>query len=146
MNDAYYYNKIGNDLLSKKSYDEALLMYLKAISINSKEPMFYHNAGVCLMLKGESERAISLFEHAIKIGINLDETKYYLIKILFELERYEKVVNSSLPEKNFKIDAMILKAKAALRINKNEDVKKILNELEILGYTSQETELIQKMI
>ena len=146
MNDAYYYNKIGNDLLSKKSYDEALLMYLKAISINSKEPMFYHNAGVCLMLKGESERAISLFEHAVKSGIILDETRYYLIKILFELKHYEKVINTTLPEKNFKIDAMILKAKAALRINKKEDVKKILNELESLGYTSQETELIQKMI
>ena len=51
---------MANKYLESGEYEKALSFFLKAISLNSENSVLYHNAGVCLMLMNEYERAGSL--------------------------------------------------------------------------------------
>ena len=147
-NNPYYFNEKANELMEKKEYEKALEFYTKAISLNSEEAIFFHNTGVCLISSGEYLRAISLFEKALELKISLEETKYYLILCLYESRKYEEIFNYEVPEENvnLKIESYILLVKSAVKIKNHKLSKLYLNKLNLMGFNSQELELISKMI
>jgi len=144
---SYYYNNLGNSFMDIGKYEEALENYMKAISVKNDEAIFYHNSGVCLMLMEEYNRAKSLFKKALELSINMDETKYYYIKCIFETNDSENLENIDFPDdKGYLIESLVMISKMSMRNGKKEIAKKCLNMLKILGYSSQETDLIEKMI
>lgn len=144
---AYYYNQKANTMLEKGSYLNAASYYKKAISLLPEEPMFYHNIGVCFMLSEDYKEASIFLETALEKGIDLDETKLYLALTLYEIKKYANILSLKEPQdRQNEVNFLIIKSKAALKSGYNEEAKKIVNHLRMLGYDSQELELIDKMI
>lgn len=145
--DAYYLNQKANDLLESENYKEAIEYYLKAIEFLPDEPIFYHNMGVCFMMKKDYFNASKVLQEAINKNIGLDETIIYLANSLYELEDYRGVLSLSEP-KGYKerLDILILKAKSAMKVNNKDLALQIIKMLKVSGYESQELDLIEKMV
>lgn len=141
-------NKIGTEMMNKENYNKALEYFLKSISIDPINPVYYHNAGVCLMIEKENERAITLFKEAINKGITIDETIYYLSNLLYETKKFEELINLEINIKNsnYIYEISINKAKSLITIGNIEKAKKIINQLKINGFSTQELDLIENMI
>lgn len=146
--EALKFNKIGTELMNKKNYEKALEYFLKSISIDQKNPVYYHNAGVCLMIEEEKERAISLFKEAINKKINLDETTYYLSKLLYETKKFDELINLKVNIKNtsYIYEISIYKVKSLITYGRIDEALKIINHLKINGFSTQELDLLNNMV
>jgi Tfp pilus assembly protein PilF len=146
-NKAREYNNMGNLFMQKKDYNQALDFYLKAISLYDEESVFYHNAGVCLLILEEKQRAITLLKRAFEKGTKIDETELYLVSALYEIENYSDVLSFKEKRNNkYYIDINMLKLKSAIKLSKIQQAKKIINTLKMAGFNSQELELIENML
>jgi tetratricopeptide (TPR) repeat protein len=146
--EALKYNKIGTNLMNKENYDKALEFFLKSISLDPQNPVYYHNAGVCLMIEEEKERAISLFKEALNKKIDIDETTFYLSKLLYETKKFEDLINLNVNIKNseYIYEISINKAKSLITFGRIEEALKIINQLRLSGFTTQELDLLDNMI
>jgi Tfp pilus assembly protein PilF len=144
--EAFFINKKGNDLIESGQYEKALTYYLKAIEIMPEEPIFYHNLGVCLLLNNDYENAAKYFKSCIEKGLNLDETYLYLAQSLYESSNYTELITINEPKsEQLRYHVLLLKSKSALKINNKQLAKKYLDSIKIMGYDSQEINLIEKM-
>lgn len=146
--EALKYNKIGTSLMNKENYDKALEFFLKSISLDPQNPVYYHNAGVCLMIEEEKERAISLFKEALNKKIDIDETTFYLSKLLYETKKFEDLINLNVNIKNseYIYEISINKAKSLITFGRVEEALKIINQLRMNGFNTQELDLLDNMI
>jgi len=147
-NEALKFNKIGTELMNEKKYEKALEYFLKSISVDPDNPVYYHNAGVCLMIEEERERAISLFKEAIRRNIEIEESVYYLSKLLYETKKFEELINLKINIKNssYLYEISIDKAKSLITYGRADEALKIINQLKINGFATQELDLLYNMI
>lgn len=145
QNKSNYYLKIGNKYLSLNNIELAIKNYLLALNEDSNNPLIYHNLGVSYLIKSEFISAIENFKKAIELGFKSDETLYYYLKALFDAEMYEECLKIDTTEKFF-IDMNMIKLKAAMKLNKIKLAKQLLNTLKMSGFSSQEINLIEKII
>lgn len=144
---AYYYNQKANEMLVSGNYIDATEYYKKALSHMPEEVIFYHNIGVGYMLREDYLKALTFFEIAVEKGLELDEIKLYIALSLYKTRQYTKILKSLEPEENKnKIDFLIIKSKAALKVGNFQVARETVNQLKINGFDSQELELIEKMI
>ena len=146
-NEAFYINKSGNDLIETGQYEKALNYYLRAIEIMPEEPIFYHNLGVCLLLNSDYKNASKYFKLGIEKGLSLDETYLYLAESLYESNNYDELITIKEPEsEQMRYHVLLIKSKSALKTNNKQLAKKYLDSIKIMGYDSQEINLIEKMV
>ncbi len=62
------HNNLGNAIVEKKRYEEAILHFREAIRINPGYPDAYNNLGVVLYRRGEFGRAGEFFQRAMEIN------------------------------------------------------------------------------
>ena len=146
--EALKYNKIGTNLMNKENYSKALEFFLRSISLDPQNPVYYHNAGVCLMIEEEKERAISLFKEALNKKIDIDETTFYLSKLLYKTKKFEDLINLNVNIKNseYIYEISINKAKSLITFGRVEEALKIINQLRMNGFNTQELDLLDNMI
>ncbi|KLO24936.1 MULTISPECIES: tetratricopeptide repeat protein [unclassified Marinitoga] len=145
QNKSNYYLNLGNKYLSLNNIDLAIKNYLLALKEDSKNPLIYHNLGVCYLLKNESSLAFENFKKSIENGLNTEETHYYYLKSSFNSGNYEECLKINANDKFF-IDMNLIKIKAALKINNYKYAKNTLEILKMNGFSSQELNLIEKII
>ncbi|MGM0641678.1 MAG: tetratricopeptide repeat protein [Thermotogota bacterium] len=146
--EALKFNKIGTELMNKENYEKALEFFLKSISLDPNNPVYYHNAGVCLMIEEKNERAITLFKEALNKGIEIDETIYYLSNLLYDSKKFEELINLEINIKNssYIYEISIRKAKALITVGRLQESIKLLHQLRVNGFSTQELDLIENMI
>ncbi|HOB15492.1 MAG TPA: tetratricopeptide repeat protein [Defluviitoga sp.] len=145
-NEAFYFNKKGNDLTEEGQYEKAIVYYMHAIRILPEEPIFYHNMGVCLLLNKDFVNATKYFKLSLEKGLFLDETYLYLAESLYETNNYAEVITIKEPEaEQIRYNILLLKSKSALKSNNKKLAKKYIDSLKIMGYDSQEISLIEQM-
>ena len=146
--EALKFNKIGTELMNKENYEKALEYFLKSISIDPTNPVYYHNAGVWLMIEEENDRAITLFKESLNKGIDIDETIYYLSNLLYDSKKFDELINLEINIKNssYIYEISIRKAKALITVGRLQESIKLLHQLRVNGFSTQELDLIENMI
>ncbi|WP_165973963.1 tetratricopeptide repeat protein [Marinitoga lauensis] len=145
QNKSAYYLKLGNKYLGLNNVELAIKNYLLALNEDSENPLIYHNLGVCYLLKNDSKSALEYFKKCIESGFKTEETYYYYLKTLFDCGNYNECLKIEVNEKFF-IDMSLIKIKAAMKINKYDYAKNIVENLKINGFSSQELNLMEKII
>ncbi|WGS64542.1 tetratricopeptide repeat protein [Marinitoga aeolica] len=145
QNKSNYYLKLGNKYLGLNNVELAIKNYLLALNENSENPLIYHNLGVCYLLKNDSKSALENFKKCIENGFETEETYYYYLKALFDSGNYDECLKIKVNEKFF-IDMSLIKIKAAMKINKYNYAKNIVETLKMSGFSSQELNLMERII
>ncbi|MCS6775023.1 MAG: tetratricopeptide repeat protein [Chloroherpetonaceae bacterium] len=112
VDDILFHYRLGDDLLRRGLYDEAIAEYQKALALNPNYADIRNHLGMALSMKGLFTEAVAEFEHALRINprfvdamVNLavtlrdngrvEEAQNYFQKAL-ELDPYHPVVRSNL--------------------------------------------------
>ncbi|XP_055856607.1 trafficking protein particle complex subunit 12 [Episyrphus balteatus] len=101
--------------VAKNDFQEAYLLFQKALQIESGNTMILNNMGVCLLYGGKLKDAINLFERAINLNPqkSLNESLLVNLSTLYELESYNsankklnllKLVNKFKPDLNISLE------------------------------------------
>ena len=73
-----YYDGRGGAYMRLKKYDEAMIEFKKAISINPNRGEFYNNLGWIYFIKSNLEKAIELFLKSIELFYKVYENSSYI--------------------------------------------------------------------
>lgn len=101
--------------VAKNDFQEAYLLFQKALQFESGNTMILNNMGVCLLYGGKLKDAINLFERAINLNPqkSLNESLLVNLSTLYELESYNsankklnllKLVNKFKPDLNISLE------------------------------------------
>lgn len=90
---SFLYSKIGRTLLRQKKFKEAERMFLKAISIDEKEPENYLNLGLTYFYLGVYDKSINFLEKGLKIK-ELPSYRMVLCDLYTSTSQYEKAIDS----------------------------------------------------
>ncbi|KAF2956508.1 tetratricopeptide repeat protein [Marinitoga sp. 38H-ov] len=145
QNKSNYFIKLGNKYLSLNNIKLAIENYLLALKEDEENPLIYHNLGVCFLLENNYNDAVVNFEKSIEKGMDEEETYYYYIKALYLSGNYNECLEVNVNEK-FYIDMNIIKLKSAMKLNKFDIAKNIIENLKLKGFSSQEINLIESII
>ncbi|GAB6189581.1 hypothetical protein JCM30566_13210 [Marinitoga arctica] len=140
-----YYLNLGNKYINLNNIDLAIKNYLLAIQEDPENPLAYHNLGVCYLMKNNPKSAFDNFKKSIEKGLKTDETYYYYLKSAFESGAYKECLKIEANSK-FSIDMTLIKIKAAMKVNNINLAKELLENLKLSGFSSQELNLIEKII
>src|ERR1700693_1244227 len=72
------YRRQAVELSRQKSWDEALVLYRKALALAPNDPDTHYNLALALKYKGEANPAIEEFETALRIKPNWSDARYGL--------------------------------------------------------------------
>ena len=145
QNKSNYYLNLGNKYLNLNNMDLAIKNYLLAMDEDPENPLVYHNLGVSYLMKNNPKSAFENFSKSLEKGLKTDETHYYYLKSAFESGLYEECLKIETNEK-FLIDMTLIKIKAAMKLNKFDYAKELLETLKMSGFSSQELNLMEKII
>ncbi|SHF23295.1 TPR repeat-containing protein [Marinitoga hydrogenitolerans DSM 16785] len=145
QNKSAYYLNLGNKYLNLNNVDLAIKNYLLALEEDPENFLIYHNLGVSYLIKNEPKLAFENFKKSIENGFKTVETYYYYLKAAFDCGNYEECLRVKANE-NFFIDMNLIKIKAAMKLNKYNLALEILEQLKMNGFSSQELNLMEKII
>jgi regulator of sirC expression with transglutaminase-like and TPR domain len=100
-NNPRYHFLLGNILLAKEDYATAINAYLKAISLNAEDPMFFNNLGIAFETEGDYETATTTYRKALELRPKhrAARTNLMLLSIRTDqLERAESMLTELLSE------------------------------------------------
>ncbi|HEY5826521.1 MAG TPA: hypothetical protein VIT44_19255, partial [Cyclobacteriaceae bacterium] len=82
---------------SIKNYEQALPLYLEAINSGVKDPIAFHQAGICYQKSddlNQQVKAIPFFENALKVGKGMaPSVGYELGELYLKNEELEKAIH-----------------------------------------------------
>ena len=67
MDDIEYFVNKAKQYLDDANFDQALVYFEKALSLNRDDPDLWNNVGVVLRSLGRYEESIKYFEHSLKL-------------------------------------------------------------------------------
>jgi len=97
-------NNLGNALLAKGKYDEALEYYYRAIKLDCNDFKAYNNLGNALSLKGRNDEAINYYNEAIRINPSYSRAYGNLGIVLMAKGRLDEAIDSYRRALNIKPD------------------------------------------
>lgn len=77
----HVFNEFGIELRKRRMFEEAIMNYLKSISIDPNDEVLYYNLGRAYFEKGEYEKSVDQFKRALMIKPDFKEAEQFLSKI-----------------------------------------------------------------
>lgn len=89
----YYYRKEGLDYLKAEKFDDAVVSYTKAISIDPEDDDLYFYRGLAYSRSKQYEKALA--DYCKAIGLNPNNTAYYTNRgdLLIELQHFDRAIS-----------------------------------------------------
>jgi len=114
----------GNELYKQKKFDEALVLYEKAIELDPKEMVYLLNKAAVFSMKKEFQKSIDICKEALSVGRKNKANFKTVAKALFRIGNGHKALGD--------LDAAIKAYNDSLLEDRNDKVKQLLKKCEKL--------------